>query len=280
VPEPSSVIRVAALSDTHIRASAVVRRDALAWLEGAADVLVVAGDLTESGRIPEVEVVARALSRSPVPVYAVLGNHDRRGLRRMAMRKVLHDGGADLLDGEFRTLDLPTGGRIAIAGTTGTGGGFGGEPAEPGPAGKLARALMAKSRREVARLHRVLSEMERGGADVSLVLTHFSPTASTLGMEPPLKYWMLGNAGLGRVIDAHRIDLAIHGHAHLGSPEGTTPGGTPVRNVAVPTLGNVLLYHVGPGQRVEHAGGPCPGIVEPVADPGQFEQEPEPNMAL
>jgi Icc-related predicted phosphoesterase len=280
VPDTFSFMRVAALSDTHIRASVVERRDALEWLEGVADVFVFAGDLTESGRIPEVEIAARALSRSPVPVLAVLGNHDRRGLRRMAMRKVLHDAGVDLLDGEFRALDLQNGGRIAVAGTTGTGGGFGDEPPESRPAGKLARALMAKSRREATRLQRVLTEMGQSGGDVSIVLTHFAPTTSTLGMEPPLKYWMLGNSGLGRVIDEHAIDLAIHGHAHLGSPEGTTPGGTPVRNVAVPELGNVLLYHVGPGRRVTHAGGPCPGIVEPLPDPGEVRQEAEPNLAL
>jgi hypothetical protein len=31
-------------------------------------------------------------------------------------------------------------------------------------------------------------------------------------------------------------DLCIHGHAHAGSECGTTPGGAPVRNVALPVL--------------------------------------------
>jgi hypothetical protein len=29
----------------------------------------------------------------------------------------------------------------------------------------------------------------------------------------------------------------LHGHAHAGTEEGTTPGGVPVRNVAMPVIG-------------------------------------------
>ncbi|HWE26510.1 MAG TPA: metallophosphoesterase, partial [Polyangia bacterium] len=38
------------------------------------------------------------------------------------------------------------------------------------------------------------------------------------------------------VIDDNNVQLAIHGHAHKGSERGITPGGTPVRNVAMPVL--------------------------------------------
>lgn len=275
----SSIVRVAAIADTHLRASSIERRDALAWLGEVADVLVVAGDITDNGRIPEVEVAARAFRNAPIPTVAVFGNHDRRGLRRMAMRKLLADVGVELLDAESRHLDLSNGARIAITGTTGTGGGFGTEHGEAGPAGRLAHALMAKSRREAIRLNRALTAMESEGADISLVLTHFAPTVSTLGDEPQVKYWMLGNSGLAHVIDNHKVDLAIHGHAHLGNPEGRTPGGTPVRNVAVPALGHVVLYHVGPGRQVELAGGPYPGITDPANAVAMPENRPEPNLA-
>lgn len=277
MPERSSdIVRVAALSDTHIRTSSITRTDALAGLAEFADVLLVAGDITDTGRIPEVEVAAQAFAGASVPVFAVLGNHDRRGLRRMVMRKLLGEVGVDILDGEFRILDLPNGARIAIAGTTGTGGGFGGDAGATARAARLARALMAKSRREATRLDRVLRELDSQGADIQLLLTHFAPTVETLGQEPALKYWMLGNALLGEVIDAHDVDVAVHGHAHLGNPVGATPGGTPVRNVAVPELGAVVVYHVGPGQQVAHAGGPLPGIVEPAL--AQPDAVPEPNL--
>ncbi len=41
---------------------------------------------------------------------------------------------------------------------------------------------------------------------------------------------------LGAAIDRAGADLVLHGHAHRGSPAGTTPGGIPVRNVAQPVI--------------------------------------------
>ena len=55
---------------------------------------------------------------------------------------------------------------------------------------------------------------------------------------------MLGNAELGRVIDAHAVDLVLHGHAHAGAPLGRTPGGVPVRNVALQVNGGVVMVPV------------------------------------
>jgi hypothetical protein len=55
------------------------------------------------------------------------------------------------------------------------------------------------------------------------------------------------------------VTALFHGHAHNGSPEGRTLGGTPVYNVALP-----LLYKQFPGRRamrfVE-----IPSVAAPVA---------------
>jgi Icc-related predicted phosphoesterase len=257
-----SLIRVAAIADTHIRPTSITRESALDGLDELADVLLVAGDITDSGRIPEVEIAANVFRNLNLPIYAVLGNHDRRGLRRMAMRKTLAAAGVRLLDGEFDILELADGTRVGIAGITGTGGGFGDEKEPEGPGGRLTRAVMLKSRREAMRLDRALADMESRTPDISVLITHFAPTADTLGAEPPLKYWMLGNAGLGRVIDDHKLDLVIHGHAHLGKETGATPGGTPVRNVAAPIVGQIMVYHVGPGRTIEQAPAPRPALID------------------
>lgn len=256
------MIRIAAIADTHIRPTTITRESALAGLEEIADVLVVAGDITESGRIPEVEVAAKAFWQLGIPIYAVLGNHDRRGLRRMAMRKTLAGAGVNLLDAEYDVIRLPNGARVGIAGITGTGGGFGEAKGGDGPGGRITRAVMLKARREAMRLENSLAAMEAEAPDISVLVTHFAPTTDTLGAEPPLKYWMLGNAGLGRVIDDHHLDLVIHGHAHLGNESGKTPGGTPVRNVAAPIVGQVMVYHVGPGRQVQRIPGPRPAMVD------------------
>jgi hypothetical protein len=58
----------------------------------------------------------------------------------------------------------------------------------------------------------------------------------TLGAERLEIYPFLGSYLLGEAIDAVGADLAVHGHAHNGSEKGITPGGVPVRNVALPVI--------------------------------------------
>ncbi|HWH13505.1 MAG TPA: hypothetical protein VNT51_02085, partial [Miltoncostaeaceae bacterium] len=46
----------------------------------------------------------------------------------------------------------------------------------------------------------------------------------------------LGSHLLADAVDATGAQLVLHGHAHLGAPEGLTPGGVAVRNVARPVI--------------------------------------------
>ena len=78
-----------------------------------------------------------------------------------------------------------------------------------------------------------LSEVD---ADLRIVLYHYSPIPETLMGEPLEIYPFLGSYLLGEAIDAAGADLAIHGHAHNGAEKGVTPGGIPVRNVALPVI--------------------------------------------
>jgi Icc-related predicted phosphoesterase len=254
IPAPARAartVRIAAIGDLHIQTHIPERlqRD-LAALRGAVDVLVLAGDLTESGRIPEVELVAAMLATVDVPMVAVLGNHDRRGLRRAVMRRTYEASGVQLLDGDMLRLDVPGGPAIGFAGVSGTGGGFWPDESPEVPGARFSQAIAVKSRREAARLHAALDSLECHDVDATIVLMHFAPTVSTLGAEPPMKYWMLGNSQLGRVVDAHAVDLVLHGHAHLGNEFGRTPGGTPVRNVAAQVTGGIAIYEVARGQQV------------------------------
>jgi len=47
---------------------------------------------------------------------------------------------------------------------------------------------------------------------------------------------ILGATRLSGPIDQLRPNMAIHGHAHRGTLRGTTRGGVPVVNVALPVL--------------------------------------------
>lgn len=221
-----------------------------AWLAGLLagtrdriDLLVVAGDITENGRLAEADAAAELLAGCEVPVLAVLGNHDQRGLRRRAFRSALEDAGVRVLDGDGVVLETRDGARIGIAGVAGCGGGFWRDEHLAAPHGRAFRAVAVRVRREAERLDQALGALD---APIKIAVTHFAPTTSTLGLEPAAKWWMLGNRELGEVVDAHRVDLAIHGHAHLGFPSGRTARGIPVRNVALPVTGGIVVERLWP----------------------------------
>ena len=234
------MMRLAATGDLHIKTVGPVplHREVMG-LRGRVDVLVVAGDITDSGRLVEAERAAELLADAQVPIVAVLGNHDLRCVRRAAFRRVLERAGVELLDGAATVVITRTGMRVGFAGVGGSGGGF--WPIE-GPDALHSRAFKAlalRARREAARLDTALSALD---TDIRIAVTHFAPTISTLGSEPIAKYWMLGNCELGQVIDRHGVDLVLHGHAHLGNPRGRTAGGTLVRNVAAAVNGRLVIH--------------------------------------
>jgi Icc-related predicted phosphoesterase len=200
--------------------------------------LLVAGDLTENGRLLEAEVAGELLAASRLPVVAVLGNHDLRSLRRVAFRRVLEHRGIEVLDGCATVVRLANGSRIGIAGTAGSGGGFWPHEGPDAIHTRTLKRLAIRARRECEALEQALDSLD---SDVRIAIIHFAPTTTTLGREPLGKYWMLGNCELGIVLDRRAPDLVIHGHAHLGTLNGCTPGGIPVRNVALPVVGRVHL---------------------------------------
>ncbi|MEV4258114.1 hypothetical protein AB0J52_33560, partial [Spirillospora sp. NPDC049652] len=76
-----------------------------------------------------------------------------------------------------------------------------------------------------------------------------SPVAGTLAGEPLEIYPFLGSYLLAEAIDCAHADLAVHGHAHHGSEKGLTPGGTRVRNVALPVIRQAYaVYCLTPGE--------------------------------
>ncbi len=70
-------MRIAAIADLHCRAnSAGTIRPLLAGVEREADLLILAGDLTDTGLPDEIKVLDEELKGLKLPIVAVLGNHD------------------------------------------------------------------------------------------------------------------------------------------------------------------------------------------------------------
>ncbi len=144
---------------------------------------------------------------------------------------MLRDAGVTVLEGDGTVLDC-TGTTLGIAGGKGFGGGFEGRCASDFGEPEM-KAFIRHTKDFADRLHLSLTELD---ADVTVALTHYSPSADTLEGEPLEIYPFLGSYLLGEAIDAAGVDLAVHGHAHKGTERGLTSGGMRVRNVALPVL--------------------------------------------
>ncbi|WP_236244688.1 metallophosphoesterase [Streptomyces sp. CC210A] len=239
------MIRVAAVGDIHLSPDgAGTLRPAWDTLGERADMLLLAGDLTRHGTVEEARVVAREVAGLPVPVVAVLGNHDYQSDRQDDVTAVLEEVGVIVLEGSGTVLSV-NGIRVGIAGTKGFGGGFagrsGGEFGEP-----EMKAFIRYTRRCAEGLAASLRALkEADGCAVRIALTHFSPVPDTLAGEPLEIYPFLGSYLLAEAVDDAGADLAVHGHAHLGTEHGMTSGGVRVRNVAQPVLGSAFaVYHL------------------------------------
>jgi Icc-related predicted phosphoesterase len=226
-------IRLAATADLHLRPAVAGKfRPGFLELDRHADLLLLGGDLTEGGTVANTELLCAELAGLPVPVVAVLGNHDHDEDRGEFITRRLTDTGVVVLDGDSTVLTL-RGHRVGIAGVMGGSGGFPGHPGDPARGSAEHRARMRRGPVDARRLRQALVGLD---CATRIALTHFSPVVETLAGEAESIYPGLGCHALGEAIDAGRATLALHGHAHAGSECGRTDGGVPVRNVSYPVL--------------------------------------------
>jgi Icc-related predicted phosphoesterase len=227
------VIRIAAVGDIHLGVdSAGTFRPRLARLGEQADVLLLAGDLTKRGTVDEADVVGEELAALPVPTFAVLGNHDFESDASDVLVDRLSTAGVRVLEGDAATCEVGDC-TLGIAGVKGFGGGFpgrcGSEFGEP-----EMKAFIRHTADTADRLRSALATLD--GADFRVALMHYAPIEATLDGEHCEIFPFLGSYLLGEAVDAAGAELAVHGHAHAGAPRGVTPGGVPVRNVALPVI--------------------------------------------
>jgi Icc-related predicted phosphoesterase len=201
-------------------------------LEGRADLVLLAGDLTTLGEPEQVAPLAQACSRLSVPVLAVLGNHDWHANRADELIDVLQGGGVHVLERTAHVCEID-GLRVGVVGLKGFIGGFAGSHL-PDFGEPLLRKVYAETTADVAALEQGLRDLTMCSARI--VLLHYAPTQETIVGEPPGIWPFLGSDRLGAPIAQHEPDLVLHGHAHAGTFRGAI-GAAPVYNVAVPVTG-------------------------------------------
>jgi Icc-related predicted phosphoesterase len=226
-------LRIAAAGDIHCNEA---RREevmqSVAALEGQADLVLFAGDLTTHGEPEQGAVLADACAQLDAPVFAVLGNHDWHVNRRDELVAALGEGGITVLDRDWVTC-TSAGTEVGIVGTKGFVGGFPGSHL-PDFGEPSLRGVYRETSREVEALDRGLREIAL--CPTRIVLLHYAPTEETIRGESPGIWAFLGTDRLAAPIAEHEPDLVLHGHAHGGTFQGAI-GEVPVYNVSVPVMG-------------------------------------------
>lgn len=233
-------MRIAAVGDLHVGDdSAGSLAGSFAGIEERADLLLLAGDLTTHGEPSQARILVDELRSVPVPIVAVLGNHDHHADASDEIRRIVEGSGIAVVEGDAVVLEVD-GIRVAIAGAKGFGGGFvGASVTEFGePEMKAFACAGADSARELEQA------LKRLDTEVRIVMLHYAPIRDTLGGEPPELFPFLGSYLFAEAVDRAGADLVVHGHAHRGTERGVTPGGVPVRNVAKPVLRRAYAVYV------------------------------------
>jgi predicted phosphodiesterase len=233
-----------AFSDVHSPRYVSVLSEALKKYSGPEPCLVfMAGDLVDKGKYLMLAPVLR-LVRSRFPrsrLVAVFGNEEYESVRGR-LRSEFPE--VEWLDDEVKVYECG-GVKVAVVGTQG---------ALERPTRWQARNMphLYKVYRERPRIVARLLREARNAADVVVLLSHYGLSRATVVGEDPRIWPYLYSSLMERVLSEARPDVAVHGHAHMGTPRALVAG-VPVFNVALPL--NRRLVRVLPPEGFQGEGG-------------------------
>jgi len=99
-------MRIAATADLHFTPQSYAKlKDQFERVRDEADVLVLAGDLTNFGQPEEMEPLLNVLVRLRLPTIVVLGNHDFESGKETELARMIISSGIKLLDGSAYERD-------------------------------------------------------------------------------------------------------------------------------------------------------------------------------
>jgi len=218
-------LRLAATADIHWPKYQDLFVSALNRLPTNLDLLLLAGDLVQSGDKDQIHPILDYLKRQKIecPIYACFGNDDYESIEE-DLREA-SQGLINFLDDELVVLRIGEV-RVAIVGSRGV---------LDQPTFWQSRNIpdiRARYTERVGKLDRLLGEA-RSQSDHVILLCHYAPTFATLRGEPVRTHLQMGSRRVERLLHRHNPTLAIHGHAHRGSRRAWV-GTVPVYNVALP----------------------------------------------
>ena len=210
----SGTIRIAAAGDVHAsealrehlsRAFAAIVRRSISSCSPATS--------TTHGLPEQASVLADACAGLPVPVVAVLGNHDHHSGHATEVAVLRTAGSSSSTAGTFSSSASS---RSASSGRRAS--------SAVSPAPRFRTSESRRCVRSTTRLARGRgSEVgleEIAGCHKRIVLLHYAPITDTIVGEPEGIWAFLGSSRLAGPIGMHRPELVVHGHAHHGAPQG------------------------------------------------------------
>ena len=225
-------VRIAAVGDIHVRTDEKGKwENYFKAISNEADILLLCGDLTDTGKVKEAEILAHELKACKIPVVSVLGNHDCTNNEDDAIKEILQNEDVPVMDGDATVIN-----GVGIAGIKGFGGGF--DQAMLSLFGeKMMKNFVQETVDEVLKLDAALTKLdhEHGGIK-KIVLMHYAPIKATIEGEPEQIYPFLGCSRLAEPLNRRNVVAAFHGHAHIGKLEGNTSKGVKIFNVSIPVL--------------------------------------------
>ena len=231
----NSVVRIAAVGDIHYsKASQGSLQPLFAEITERADILVLAGDLTDFGLAEEAKILAKDLTSLRIPAVGVLGNHDYEAGEERDIGSILTDAGVRILDGDTYEVH-----GVGFAGVRGFCGGFG-RGALGAWGESVIKAFVHEAINEALKLESALARL-RSAHRVAII--HYAPIRETVEGEPLEIYPFLGSSRLEEPLSRFGVSAVFHGHAHKGAMEGKTSTGIPVFNVSYPLLQKHLSEH-------------------------------------
>jgi Icc-related predicted phosphoesterase len=220
------LVRIAALGDLHFGRTAPIGalQPLFSQISESADILVLAGDLTDYGLADEARALAKELAGVRIPIVSVLGNHDFESNQQDEVARILKDAGVVMLDGDSTEIH-----GVGFAGVKGFAGGFGRRAL--GPWGEpIIKSFVREAVDEALKLESALARLRN---DRIVVLLHYAPIQATVEGEPADIYPFLGCSRLEDPITRFPVAAVFHGHAHHGAAEGRTRTNVPVFNVSM-----------------------------------------------
>ncbi len=224
-------VRIAAVGDIHVRETDKGKWvDCFKEISKQADILLICGDLTDTGDEVEAQVLSEELKACTIPVIGVLGNHDFEKGRHKLIRQMVQNNNVHILDGEAIVVE-----GIGFAGVKGFGGGFDNHMLSMFGEGAM-KAFVQEAVDEALHLDRALARLDQEYGNIKkIAVLHYAPIKATVVGEPEAIFPFLGCSRLADPLIGRGVIAAFHGHAHVGTLEGAA-GGVKVFNVAKPIL--------------------------------------------